>query len=305
MAKFNILPIAERINNIDVEASDDTPDDSHCFIRSFANKYIGVIFLLACIIGFIGIFIKRYYMLGITFGVPVIALGAAISPKNNQNEKKLSKSAILLKLLLGEIGAFLMITCFSLLSSEEGKRPLSPKFFIPSVIVLLSSILFYFIATPPIRIKAIYNRKKKCTQKVTMYFTGYTRSASAANSDENAGSNIYPQFVYSYNGEKFRVTDWEDKIMENGKVSSLDIFIDPEHPDEFYDSERQKKRVIDSIITLASTIFIIILLTISALFIMNVDLSAKQDMPDSSESSALQEADETTESTVTEGIEDH
>jgi amino acid transporter len=304
LAKFSILPTAERINNIDVEASDDTPDESHCFIRSFSNKYIGAIFLISCIIGFFGIFIKRYYLLGITFGIPVITLGAAISPKNNQNEKKLSKSAVLLKLLLGEIGLFLMITCFSLLSSEEGKRPLPPQFFVPSVIVLLSSILLYFIVAPPIRIKAIYNRKKRCTQKVTMYFTGYTRSSSAANNDDNDNSNIYPQFVYSYNGEKFRVTDWEDKIMENGKVSSLDIFIDPEHPDEYYDAERQKKRVIDSIITLASTIFIIILMIISAVFIMNVDLSAKSDVIDA-ESSATQEVEGTDAPTTTEEVEDY
>lgn len=305
MAKFNILPTAERINNIDVEASDDTPDRSSCFIRSFSNKYIGAIFLISCIIGFFGIFIKRYYLLGITFGIPVIALGAAISPKNNQNEKKLSKSAVLLKLLLGEIGLFLMITCFSLLSSEEGKSPLPQKFFPPSVVFLLSSILFYFIITPPIRMKAIYNRKKQCTQKVTMYFTGYTRSSSAANSDDNDNSSIYPQFVYSYNGEKFRVTDWEDKIMENGKVSSLDIFINPDNPEEFYDSERQMKRVIDSVITLISTIVIIVLLTISAIFIMNVDLSTKTEVLTDAESSDTQETEAATDPTTTEEVEDY
>lgn len=280
MAKISFLPVAERISNINIDASDgddhlDEPDMPNCPIRSFTNKYIGVIFVIACIIGFIGIFMKRYYMLGITFGIPVIALGAAISPKSSQNEKMLSHSAVILKLLLGEIGLFLLVTCFSLLSSEEGKRPLPPQFFMPSAVVLIGTIVLYFLVAPTIRMKVIFERRKKCTQKVTMYFTGYTRSHLAVGSDDNDNVNIYPQFVYSYKGEKFRITDWEEKIMENGKVSSLDILINPDAPDEFYDEERQKRRIVDSIITLTSTIVLMIVLLLAVAFVKHAGLSAK------------------------------
>ena len=311
MAKISILPVAERISNIDIDASDgddhlDEPDMPNCPIRSFANKYIGAIFVIACIIGFFGIFIKRYYMLGITFGVPVIALGAAISPRSSQNDKKLSHSAVILKLLIGEIGLFLLTTCFSLLSSEEGKRPLPPQFFMPSAVVLIGTIVLYFLVAPTIRMKSIFERQKKCTQKVTMYFTGYTRSHLAIGSDDNDNVNIYPQFVYSYKGEKFRITDWEEKIMENGKISSLDIFINPDAPDEFYDKERQKRRIVDSIITLTSTIVLTIVLLLAVAFVKHAGLSAQTYTSYEDEYGLEQEeAETTTENITTEEVVDY
>ncbi len=305
MSQFHVLPLAEKLNTTNVDISDDDTSDHripNCPVRKFANKYISFILLISCIIGFIGIFINHYYLLGITFGVPVITLGAAVSPQSSHNSQKLSESGVLLKILLGEIGLFLMATCFSLLSSKSGWRPLPQYAFIPALVLLVSSILFYFLSAPVVRMVAIYKRKNRCIKKVTMYFSGYTRASSAANNTEQFTSDIYPQFVYSYKGEKYRVTDWEDKIRENGKVSSLDILINPDAPDEYYDSERLQKRIIDSIITLAATLIIILLMMISILFVLHADLSAEKY---SIMEGNFQNETETTEELTTEEVEDY
>lgn len=304
MASFRILPIAEKIDVPTNEKTDDDPSHSNCPVRSFSNKYMSVIIFISCIIGFFGIFIKSYYLLGFTFGVPVITLGSAISPKSVKNDGSLSEGSVIIKFMLGEVGLFLMITCFSLLSSESGWRPLSPKFFIPSLIVLISTLLLYFLIAPAIRLNATIKRKKICSHKVTMYFTGYTRSSDDSDKPEDRGSNIYPQFVYYYCGIKYRVTDWEDKIMENGKVSSVDVYVDPDEPEKYYDPGRFNKRIIDYLITITSTFVIMILMLVAVIFIMNADLSAeKYIMTDDAQTTTEEAATE--EVVTTEEVEDY
>jgi hypothetical protein len=137
-----------------------------------------------------------------------------------------------------------------------------------------------------------------------MYFTGYTRSTGNSEKNGEGSSNIYPQFVYYYCGVKYRVTDWEDKIMENGKVSSVDIYIDPDEPEKYYDAERFNKRIIDHIITITSTFVIIILILVAVIFITNADLSSEKYLVTDDTQTTTEEA--TTEEVVTtEEVEDY